>query len=218
MGKGKSEATVTKAQQLLSLALAIIVAAVGLSFAYSSLERFMYPTPVWYSGLYFRIILATALVKLLLFFFFKNIAKRSNSPVIKVMKTDSVLDFFITLTTLVSFTLTRYTEFTVDAVFGIIISIVIVINAIGMIKEYLLEVLNIVPSEKRKVLEELIISFDSIEKVQRINYYIGENEEITATAEAEFSSDLSREELKENSEIISRESLEKTGIKLKFTI
>lgn len=57
------------------------------------------------------IIAVTAVVKLLLGAYYKFKDRRHPSPVLKGLFTDSVLDFFITLSTLISFTLTGLQEY-----------------------------------------------------------------------------------------------------------
>lgn len=212
VGKNGISYVINKAEQLLSFVLAIVVAAVGFSFAYSSLERFMYPTPVWFSTKYFIVILATALAKLGMFLFYRFFSAKTSSPVIRVLAADSILDFFITTATLISFTLTRYTEFTIDAVFGIIISIIIVVNAIRMIKQSASSLLNIVSREKRDKFEEVISSFDSIEKNGEISYYIDRDEKVTASVEIILKANLSAEEFRIFSESVSQKCFEETGI------
>lgn len=121
-----------KAEDLLSLVISSVIVVTGGAFAFISLERLMYPMPVWFSTLYAVIIAATAAVKLLLAFYFKAISKKQSSNAIKGIAADSVLDFFITLCTLISFTLSEKVNFSVDGVAGMIISIVLIIQGIKM--------------------------------------------------------------------------------------
>lgn len=196
---------VGRLERLLSLLLSLAVTFVGLGFAYSSLERFMYPTPIWYSVKFASLIALTAAAKLLLFFFFRFQSKKSSSAVIKVMKADSALDFFITLTTLISFTLTRYTEFAVDAVFGLVISIFVTVNAVKMLCEAVSGVLGLVKKEQREkffaFLEEKGLSNS------KTVFSVEEDEKPTAlvTLSAPFEGQLP---------LFQKECLEKTGIEI----
>ena len=122
-GKGKGE-------DLLSLLISAVITVTGCAFAYVSAERLMYPAPVWYSSLYAVIIAATAAVKLLLAFFFKAFEKKHGSDVIKGISADSTLDFFITLCTLGSFTLSEKISFSVDGLAGLLISAILIIQGI----------------------------------------------------------------------------------------
>lgn len=122
-GKGKGE-------ELLGLLISAVIVVTGCAFAYASTERLMYPVPVWYSSLYAAIIAATAAVKLLLAFFIRVFEKKHGSDVIKGISADSTLDFFITLCTLISFTLTDKFSFSVDGLAGLLISAVLIIQGV----------------------------------------------------------------------------------------
>lgn len=121
-----------KSEELINILISAVVLITGGAFAYISLERLMYPVPVWYSSLYAVIIAVTAAVKLGLVFFFKISAKKLGSDSIKGISTDSLLDFFITLCTLISFTLSALVDFSLDGAAGMIISIVLVAEGIKM--------------------------------------------------------------------------------------
>lgn len=125
-GTGRSE-------DLLNLLISSVIAATGFAFAYTSLERLMYPVPVWYSSLYAVIIAATAAVKLLLVFYFRAVLKKYGSETVKGIETDSLLDFFITLCTLISFTLSEKVSFSIDGAAGMIISLILIVQGIKMI-------------------------------------------------------------------------------------
>lgn len=121
-----------KAEELLDLIVSVVILVTGGVFAFVSLERLFYPVPVWYSELYAVIVAATAAVKLALALYFRSAAKKSQAGIIKGLGTDSLLDFFITLCTLVSFTLSAKADFSVDGFAGIIISILLLIEGIKM--------------------------------------------------------------------------------------
>lgn len=194
-------------ERLLSLLLSLVVTFVGLAFAYSSLERFMYPTPIWFAVKFAVLIAITAFAKLLLFFFFRSQYKKSGSPVIKVMSTDSLLDFFITLTSLLSFTLTRYTEFAVDAVFGLLISVIVTVNAAKLLYTSVCGTIGFVKESERKKLS-LFFEENKI-SVSNTVFFIEGDESISAFVTAEPPVQKDREALK-------KECFEKTGIKITF--
>lgn len=124
-GTGRSE-------DLLNLVISSVIIITGCAFAYASLERLMYPVPIWYSSLYAVIIAATAAIKLILVFFFRVVSKKHGSQTVKGIETDSLLDFFITLCTLISFTLSEKVSFTLDGAAGIIISLILIVQGIKM--------------------------------------------------------------------------------------
>ncbi len=206
-----------KAQQLLSFVLAIVVLVVGFSFAYSSLERFLYPTPIWFQMKYFFVLLGTALFKLAMFFFYRSFAKKTRSGVLRVMQQDSVLDFFITLTTLLSFALTQYVSFAVDTVFGLLISTVICINAAKMIRDAVAALLNIVPKGKRNAVQTLLSESGLFAELPALRYDVDEENNVTAVA-ALSKGTKADALLRENCERLAEQCLEQTGIKLSFVL
>lgn len=194
-------------ERLLSLLLSLAVTFVGLAFAYSSIERFMYPTPIWFSVKFAVLIAVTAVAKLLLFFFFRYQHKKSDSPVIKVMSTDSLLDFFITLTSLLSFTLTRYTEFAVDAVFGLIISVIVTVNAVRLLHTSICGTIGFVKERDREKLSEFFE--ESGISVSKTVFFIEGDESVGAYITV--SSPLEKDK-----NVLKKECLEKTGVKIAF--
>ncbi|MGN1419706.1 MAG: cation diffusion facilitator family transporter [Acutalibacteraceae bacterium] len=199
---------VSKIEQVLSFILAIVVFAVGCGFAYSSIERFMYPTPVWFAVRYFIVVAVTAAVKLLMFFYYRKKSKQTDSPVIRVMAADSLMDAGITVVTLITFTMTNFTKYTVDAAAGLFISIFIIIQAIRLIKGSLYGVLNFVPEEKRLAVESAAEEISG-RKALQIFYSVDSEKEISAYITLDGESEISRELADE----ISKACLEKAGIK-----
>lgn len=125
--------TVKKSEQLFSFLMSLVITLAGFAFLYSSLERFMYPTPVWYTTLYALVLAGTAAVKIILFIIYGLFEKKSVSPVIKVMKYDCILDFFITLITIITLVISKSGTYSVDAFFGVVISLIIIVSAIKLV-------------------------------------------------------------------------------------
>lgn len=75
------------------------------------------------------------------------------------MAADSILDCFITLATVMSLTVSQYVEFAVDAVFGLVISAVLITSAVKLAKKSGAVMLDFVGSGKREEISEI---FDSL--------------------------------------------------------
>ncbi len=144
-----AKSTVKKTEQLLSFIMAVIVACAGFYFAYSSLERFIYPTPVWYAEKYLVMLILTAVAKLAMFVVYRLWGRKIHSPVLKVMSVDCVLDFFITSVTVLTLLLSKNESYAFDAVFGVVISTVIIVSAVKMIISEAGKLINFVPKDKR---------------------------------------------------------------------
>ncbi len=170
-----------KAEELLDLIVSVVILITGGVFAFVSLERLFYPVPVWYSEIYAVIVAATAAVKLALALYFRSVAKKSQAGIIKGLGTDSMLDFFITLCTLVSFTLSAKANFSVDGFAGIIISILLMIEGIKMTVSAFKTLIGKNNSDECEKIKASIESDDTVEAVHGINYItFGETRVYTA--------------------------------------
>ena len=151
-----ARAIIKKSEQFFSFVMSVIILLTGLYFAYNSLERLFYPTPISYLTHYLVLLMITVAVKLVMFFAYRGVYRVTGSPIIKVMAADSILDFFITLATVMSLTVSQYAE--LDAVFGIVISIALIISALKLAKKSGAVMLDFVGSEKREETEEIFSS------------------------------------------------------------
>lgn len=122
-----------KAEDLTAFIMSLIMTVAGLSFAYSSLGRLLAPIPVWYFTKYAIIIGITFIVKLVLGIIFALRYKKVPSAILKTVMLDSFLDCGITAMTIISFTLSNVLGFGLDAVLGLVISIIIAISGIRLI-------------------------------------------------------------------------------------
>ena len=159
-----------KSEQLFSFLISIIIVFTGLYFAYSSLERFMYPTPVWYTGLYLGVLIATALVKLALFFFLRTKNKAVGSPVLRMVGFDSLLDFFISCVTVLTLLLSGADHFSFDALAGLMISIAITAPAVKMLRDSGAALINFVPTATREAVNEILDAAGAGEELLYIRY------------------------------------------------
>lgn len=119
-----------KIEDLINLLLSSVIVITGAYFLYTSLQRLLFPIPVTYTTRYAMMIGVTVLVKLFMIFFFRYEKKKIESPVISNFYVDSVLDFFLSLCVILTFTVSNYLGYSVDAFTGILVSSVILISGI----------------------------------------------------------------------------------------
>lgn len=124
-----------RTQSLFTFVIDLIIAVTGAYFVYNGMERVLYPLPVSYSSKYALVILATIVVKIVMAIVYSVFNSKAPSPVLKAMVTDSILDCFITLATLMSLFLVPRTEFAVDGFFAIITGLAITVSAVKNIIE-----------------------------------------------------------------------------------
>jgi cation diffusion facilitator family transporter len=124
-----------RTEGVVNFSVSVIILITGLSFAYSSLGRIIYPLPIWYSSRYALMILLTVPVKILLLAFYRRANKKVGSPVLDSLALDSKLDFFITLCSFAALTFSSQFGFSVDGIAGMIMSVILVAQGIKIVKE-----------------------------------------------------------------------------------
>ncbi len=135
--RGKSRAYpdgLGKAEDLAGFVMAVSVAATGALFAYRALDRFFYPRPVNFQVRYAVLLAATVPVKLALGLAFRALSKKRDSVILKTIGTDSFSDCGVTVMTLLSFILSGHTGLRADAVFGLAVSALIIVNGVRLVK------------------------------------------------------------------------------------
>ncbi len=181
-------------ENLLSFVMSVIVGIAGFSFAYSSLERLMYPTPVWYREKYFYILIVTALIKLVMHFVFRALGKKSLSPVIKVMAFDSLLDFFVTAVTVMTLIASKKGSYSFDAFCGIGISLLILVSAVKMVISSVSKLTAYVPGAKRETIQDILTRQAGVDAIENITLFSGGNG-TQVLAELQTRTDISEETL-----------------------
>ncbi|MBR3817179.1 MAG: cation transporter [Clostridia bacterium] len=199
-----------KTEELLSLVLSALVLCGGAYFAYTSLERLIYPTPVWFSMKYLYILAATATFKLVMFFVYRFMNRKIGSSTVKVMTYDCLLDFCITAVTVVSLAVSAAGSFSVDAVCGLGISAVIITGAVKMLTDKLRRVSGYVPAEKRELIEDLLKKHGFEKEKTEISFFYEES----ITGYISFADFPDRERV----ELLYKEIKQETDITMKTVI
>ena len=168
-----------RAQNITDFLISLGVILTGFYFGYISLERLMYPVPVWFSVKYAVILAVTAGVKILLGLFFRFGASHTESSTLKAMSYDSFLDFFITLSTIISMTLSEKAGYSIDGVTGILIAVILTVQGIKLLKDVCSVVLGKKDEQKCSAVAEIIESEGL--KAQRVDCHLyGEKAVFTA--------------------------------------
>lgn len=170
-----------KAEELMEFIISVFILAAGFGFAYASLERILYPIPVWHSTVYSSVIAATAGVKFLLYFMFKTYSKKRLSPVIDGFASDSLLDFLITLCTFISLVLGEHLSFSADGFAGIIIGVILSVHGIRSALSAAIRLIGKKDGNLCDKATEILESFDEIIAVTELeSHSYGNTKIITA--------------------------------------
>lgn len=155
-----------RVEYLAALVISFIVMAVGFVFAYNCIERLFYHFPITFSWLRAGILGGSILVKIGLAFFFRFYNKKVASPVLKTEFLDSILDCGITGMTFMSYILSQYIGFPIDAVVGLLISAFVIISGIKLLKENVSVIIG--SSIDGDTQEKLSALFGGVEEIESI--------------------------------------------------
>ncbi len=122
-----------RSEYLAGFVVAVVAVVLGALFFIRSLNRMAMPEPIYF-GWQNCVLISVAVPAKLglgLFYYFAN--KKLKSKAISAIMLDSFLDTGITATSVVSFAISSQVEYAVDAIFGMVMSVVIVGFAIKMV-------------------------------------------------------------------------------------
>lgn len=191
-----SRSYISKAEDMLTFIISVIIGFTGFYFAYSSAERLMYPTSVSYRTKYLYILIATALAKLIMFAVLKTLSKKGKSDILKVMSTDCILDFFITSVTVMTLLISTYGNYAADALCGIVISIVITVSAVKTILATCRKLTGYLKEEDREAFFTKLFEVIEEGRVADVRFEIGKNKTEAFVYTAEYMA-VSENSLKE---------------------
>lgn len=185
-----------RVQYFLSFCLSVVVFITGALFFYSSVERLMYPTPVWYTDRYFYILVLSAVSKVLMYFLYKRISKKDASPIGSVMAFDCILDFFVTSIAVAGLVISKSGNYAFDSIAGIIVSLVLCFGAVKLLLGNLSNLLCVPKKQDVEALDEILASYGASISVNNI-FFTNSSGEFTVhldiTAEEEITRKLKDE-------------------------
>lgn len=152
-----------RSEYVAGFVVATVSVVLGGVFFMRSLNRLAMPEPLYF-GVQYCILISVALaVKIGLAVMLALANKKYKSKALSALMLDSFLDIGITATSLVSFAVSAYVNYAVDAIFGIVVSIVIVIYGVLMIADNLKSV--VVGDKCKEEKDALKSAFEQVEGV-----------------------------------------------------
>lgn len=181
-------------EQIMALIVAVIVLALGFLMAENAFERIINPVTTTVSTLTYVVLGVSICVKLFQMFLYQSFAKDIDSKSLKASSIDSRNDAISTSAVLIAMIIINVVGdigFSIDGVFGLFVSIFVVISAILLVKETINPLLGQMPDSK--FVDELrnkILSYDGILGIHDfLIHSYGENK-FFVSAHAEVSSSV----------------------------
>lgn len=194
-----------RVEYVAGVVVSVIVIVVGFNFFRDSIMRFFTPKQLTISNVAMVIFGSSVIFKLWLFFFYKKIAAKINSDVIKAAAFDSLSDTISTAAVLAATIVGKYTSFPVDAVTGTIVAALVLYGGIKLLKETTNPLLGERPCpEMVEALRNTLLQCEGIRGVHDIIIHNYGHNQYFATAHAEVSPEgtlMSAHDMLENAEI-----------------
>lgn len=181
-------------EYIAALIVSFLVIEVGFTFFKSSITKIRHPEEITFDLIPFIILILSILVKLWMAFFNNKLGKRIDSKVMLATSADSLGDVITTSATVVSIIICHFTSINVDAIAGLIVSVIVIWSGISIAKDTLEPLIGQrVPAELYQKITDMVESYDGIVGTHDLivhNY--GPNQSM-ATIHAEVPNDVSIE-------------------------
>ena len=159
-------------EYICSLAVAFIVLLVAFETAKESIAKIISPSEVAFSYWIIGVLIGSVILKFLLFIFYRTVAKKINSSILKASSVDSLNDCISTFVVIISFLISKFTGFNVDGIAGALVSLFIAYSGIVILKEVFSNLIGKAPDEEMlKKIKEKILSYENVLGVHDLSVY-----------------------------------------------
>lgn len=189
-------------EQIMALIVAVIVMAIGVMLTKSSIEKIIAPEPTTVSLTTYIVLGLAIIVKLFQMLLYNNFAKSINSDVLKASGIDSRNDVISTSAVLVAMVLINIfgdVGFSIDGIFGLLVSAFIIFSAIKLIKETIGPLLGEMPDKEFvQSLKDKILSYEGVLGLHDFlihsyganNYFVNAHVEVSSKVDIMISHDM----------------------------
>ena len=198
-----------------ALTLAFFILIMGVELIKTSVDKFRNPETVVFSVPAVIVLVFSILAKLWLAFFNRRIGKMINSVAVNAVVTDSLGDIAATSCSLIALVCSKFTDWPIDAVMGIVVALVIIYAGIDIIKGTMGPLLG-EPPEKETVdrLEELVMSYDGIVGIHDLVLHSYGHSKVYGSLHAEVPADVDILHSHDTIDLIEREIKRQLGIEI----
>ncbi len=137
-----------RVEYISALIVAFMVILVGVQFIRSSVERILEPVAVQFETVSFAILTVSILFKVWLALFNKNLGDKINSQGLKATSADAMGDVLITSVVVLSIFFGQFTDFPIDGVVGVLVSLFIIYAGYNLVKDTVSPLIGEAPSDE----------------------------------------------------------------------
>lgn len=198
-----------------ALTLAFFILIMGVELIKSSVDRFTNPEAVIFSVPAVVVLVFSIFAKIWLALFNRKVGKIINSVAVDAVVTDSIGDILATTCSLIALISSKFTDFPVDGIMGIIVALIIIYAGIDIIRGTMGPLLGEPPSKETvEKLEELVLSFDGIVGIHDLVLHSYGHSKIIGSLHAEVPAEIDILHSHDTIDLIERTVNEKLGIEI----
>lgn len=204
-----------RVEYISALTLAFFILIMGVELIKSSVDRFTNPETVIFSVPAVVVLVLSIFGKIWLALFNRKIGKMMNSVAVDAVVTDSIGDILATTCSLIALIASKFTDFPVDGIMGIVVALVIVYAGIDIIKGTMGPLLGEPPSKEIvDKLEEIVMSFDGIVGIHDLVLHSYGHSKIIGSLHAEVPAEIDILHSHDTIDLIERTVKDKLGIEI----
>ena len=208
-----------RVEYISALVVAFIILFLGVELAVSSVEKiilnFKEPYLPEFDAWLVYVLSFSVVVKVVMFFVYRTNGKKAQSPVLKAMALDSIMDVAATAAVLAAILIGRLASVNLDGYMGLAVSVLIFVGGIKIAKDTVSGLIGVAPDKKLIAeLEAEIAAYDGVLSVHDllVHSYGPYNTFVTVHAEVDAKADMLAAH--ERIDRIERDFLEKRNIHL----
>lgn len=200
-------------EYIFSMVVAFTILVIAFELIKESIAKIISPTALEYSVVIVVVLVASILVKAGMFIFYRAVAKKIDSDILKVSSIDSLLDCVSTSIVLVSVIIGKLSGLNIDGYAGLIVVVFISIAGINIIKEMVSKLIGQAPSKDFvENLKSRILAFDNVLGLHDLNVYSYGPNKFFASVHVELDASLDSLLAHEIIDNIERDFLNNTNI------
>ncbi len=155
-----------------SMVVAFIILIVAFELIKESIGKIINPSEIMFSFVVIGVLTASVIFKLLLFFYYKAVAKKIDSQILSASAADSLSDCVATTVVIISVVVSKVTEYNIDGYTGILVSLFIAYSGYGILKEVFSMLIGKAPEQDvLKGIKEKILSYEGVLGVHDLSVY-----------------------------------------------
>lgn len=202
-------------ETLSAFLMAVMIGVLGIETGKESIAKIMHPEALDFRWITIAILLISIGVKLYMYIANSNLYKKYDSVLLHVVAIDARSDVWSTSAVLLSTVLSYYTHFNLDGYIGFGVSVLILYNALQLIKEAADTLIGKAPDPKIiHELEDKIQSYDIVLGTHDVMFYDYGPGEQFASAHVEVNANGDIVQIHECIDTIEKDVKEKMGIQL----